>query len=259
MVSKTKVLTKMSNILRCFTPSEPSWTATMLSTKLDIPITTMHGILADLVALDFLVQSPFSKEYRIGLRFMEMGFLHTNNFELNNIAHGIMHNLSSKVEAMVGLSVVYNGWMYVSMSVLPIETVRDLKYLGPRLPAHHSAGGMAVLAHLPQEDINKYLSMDWQNDFPVVHYDIEDIEARLDQVRENGYSIGLNPSAKGKPRTVGAPVFGREHQVLAGLVVIGSSEGLSDKELNRILPLLTSSAHEISLRCGHLMRNSNHL
>lgn len=258
MISKTKTLEKASNILKCFTPSEPSWTGTALSRRLGIPVTTLHGILADLVALDFLSQSP-SKEYKVGLRYMEMGFLHANNFELNNIAHGVMQKLSLAVQEMVGLSLMYQGWMYVSTSVLPVPTVRDLKYLGPRLPAHVSAGGMAVLAHLPPEDVEAYRRIDWARTLPAPPAVPEswDLEESLARVRERGYSVGLIASENGNPRTLGAPIFGRERQVIAGLVVIGSHEGFTDGEMARIGTQVIAAAGEISLRSGHLVRNAN--
>jgi DNA-binding IclR family transcriptional regulator len=255
-VSKTKTLNKASKLLGCFTPSEPIWTATALSRKFGIPITTLHGILADLVALDFLSQSSLSKEYRVGLRYMEMGFLHANNFELNNIAHGAMQKLSLAVQEIVGLSLLYQGWMYVSTSVLPVQTVRTLRYLGPRLPAHISAGGMAVLAHLPEEDVQAYRRIDWTKSYPTAPEPL-DLEENLRRIRESGYSLSLVTPKGGRPCTIGAPVFGRERQVIAGLVVIGANEGFSDQEIARISALVITAADEISMHSGHLFRNAN--
>jgi DNA-binding IclR family transcriptional regulator len=257
-ISKTKNLDKVGKILRCFTPSEPFWTATALSRKLGIPVTTLHGILADLVTLDFLSQSPLSKEYRVGLRYMEMGFLHVNNFELNNIAHGVMQELSFAVRKIIGLSLVYQGWMYVSTSVLPMQTVRNLRYLGPRLPAHVSAGGMAVLAYLPEEDIRAYQSIDWTKSFPPPSVpESWDMEASLRRIRERGYSVSLIAAESGNPRTIGAPIFGREHQVIAGLVAIESHEGFIDEEMTRVSAKVIAAANEISMHSGHLIRNAN--
>jgi DNA-binding IclR family transcriptional regulator len=255
-VGKTKSLNKVSRILGCFTPSEPVWTATALSRKFGIPITTLHGILADLVALDFLSQSSLSKEYKVGLRYMEMGFLHANNFELNNIAHGAMQKLSFAVQEVVGLSLLYRGWMYVSTSVLPVQTIRDLRYLGPRLPGHISAGGMAVLAHLPEESVQAYRRIDWTKSYPTAPEPL-DLEESLRRIRESGYSLSLVTSQGGKPRTIGAPIFGRERQVIAGLVAIGANEGFTDKEIVRVSALTIAAADEISMRCGHLFRNVN--
>jgi DNA-binding IclR family transcriptional regulator len=255
-ISKTKTLEKASKLLRCFTPSEPRWTATALSRKFGIPVTTLYGILADLVALDFLSQSSLSKEYKVGLRYMEMGFLHANNFELNNIAHGVMQRLSLAVQEIIGLSLLYQGWMYVSTSVLPVRTVRDLRYFGPRLPAHISAGGMAVLAHLPQEDVQAYRRIDWTKSYPIAPEPL-DLEENLRRIREQGYSLSLVTSKGGKPRTIGAPVFGRERQVIAGLVAIGADEGFSDEEITKISALVIAAADEISMHSGHLFRNAN--
>lgn len=253
MAGKTKTLVKANNILLCFTPSEPTWTATLLAKKLGMPVTTIHGILSELVALDFLTQSPLSKTYSIGSRYMEMGFLHANNSELNNIAHGAMRDLSSQTNHMVGLGVLYKGWMYVSLSVLSLKTLKDFRYLGPRLPAHMSAGGMAILAYLPPEIVQKY-----QEGLTADH-DSAHLENELALVRKRGYSVSSQFFNNQRPCNIGTPVFGRERQVIAGLVILGPHEGFPDEELSRISTTLIRTAEDISSKSGHLHPLENYV
>mgnify|MGYP003623716937 CR=1 FL=1 len=154
---KSKLLRKVDGILRCFTPSQPRWTATQLAERLDLPVPTLHGLLADLVETDLLAFSPTTKEYSIGFRYMEMGALHANNFELNNIALGIMHELVFKVDYLAGICVLYTGWLYASSVVMPRCTASEHKHTGPRVPAYLTAAGRVIFAHLPQRLVHKYM------------------------------------------------------------------------------------------------------
>ena len=246
-----KVLSKFDVILRCFTPTEPRWTATELAKHLKQPVTTLHGILGDMVEMDFLAFSPLSKEYSVGFRNMELGALHANNFELNNIALGPMHQLVSSIDYLVGLSVLYKGWMHVSTTVLPLRSTARLKYVGPRLPGHMSAGGMTVLAYLPQEMVNQYCELEWPGSLtPPVNCDELSLELAL--VRERGYSLGRRFAKNELPETVGAPVFGKNNQILASVVIIGNHDGFGLEEQEFLISQLSIATNEISLRCGHL-------
>ncbi|MCL1939706.1 MAG: poly-gamma-glutamate system protein [Desulfovibrionaceae bacterium] len=246
-----KALSKFDAILRCFTPNEPRWTATELARHLDQPVTTLHGLLGDMVEMDFLVFSQTSKEYSVGFRSMELGALHANNFELSNIALGPMGHLVFNINYLVGLSVLYKGWMYVAATVLPLHSTIGLKYVGPRLPGHMSAGGMTILGHLPEDMVRHYCQLEWPgNSIPPPKY--EELETELALVRERGYGLGRSFAKNELPETVGAPIFGKNNQILAAVVIIGDHEGFAPNEWDFLLGQLTNVANEISLRCGHL-------
>lgn len=241
----------MVKILDCFTAEEPAWSATLLAKELEIPVTTLYSILTDLVELDFLTQNPQTKEYKIGFRYMEMGALHSNNFELNNIAHGTMKELTLKVGHLVGLSVLYKGWMYVSMSILPFERASGFRYTGARFPAHLTAGGIAILAQLPPGYIDKYCVIDWGNTH-VSPIEQSALEEHLLVTRETGYSIPWRDDDEQPIRSIGAPIFGRNRKVLGALVIIGPNEGLSDEEIATLSRDVIQGAGEITMRSAHL-------
>ena len=255
MPIKTKVLEKISNILYCFSPEHPVWTATELSKKLSIPVTTLHGILADLVTLDFLEQDKYSKTYKIGFRFIEMGELFTNNFELNNIAHGFMRDLTSRVETLVGLSIIHKNWMYVSMSTLPSKISNSTRYVGPKILAHNSTGGKVILAHLPVEQQQKYFSSVKENALLPSDFDETVFLEELVQIRQQGYACLWNDGEKDIPLSIAAPIFGRERQILASLVVITPYQGMTPDKIPSIKQNLLESANQITLRCGHISFN----
>lgn len=252
MPSKTKVLSKVSKILYCFSPEEPVWTATALSKKIDIPVTTLHGILADLVALNFLEQDHHSKLYRIGLRFMEMGEQFTNNFELNNIAHGVMRELTTDVETLVGLSILYKSWMYVSMSTVPLKITNSFRYVGPKMPAYNSAGGKMILAFLSAEQQRNYLSIAEKDSLLPFDFDKDEFLQELATIRKQRYAFLWNNGKRDTPFSIAAPIFGRERQILASLVVISPYKGFDPGKVPFITQSVTNSAQQISVRCGHL-------
>lgn len=257
--SSNKSIQKISRILQCFTPSTPSWTATNLAHKLNMPVTTLYGILSGLVQEDFLSQSPVSKEYRVGFKYMEMGFMHSNNFELNNIAHGIMRDLVFKTGYLVGLSVIYQGWMYVTMSILPLESTSDLRYTGPRLPAHITAGGKAILAHLSPQQREAYCNIKWQDNLLLPSCTPEELEKDSIQIKERGYSFGNTFINKNTTESIGSPVFGREGKVIASLVLISPSGGFPENVLLDLSNNLIVAAREITMCSGNIIQNNNYI
>jgi DNA-binding IclR family transcriptional regulator len=254
-----KSFQKFCRVLQCFTPWEPTWTSSALAAKLKMPVSTLHGILTDLAKEDFLAVSPVSKEFRIGFRYMEMGFLHANNFELNNIAQGIMGELVSKTGHLAGLSVMYKGWMYVAMSVLPMQNTIRYKYVGPRLPAHVTSGGLAILAHLPEKRLADYCEIQWEANMAAPRCSLEELTRKTRLIRKRGYAIGHTFSSKDTGETIGAPVFGRGGQILAGLVLLNQDEGFSSEQVTELAAALIPSAREISERSGHISPSHEYL
>ena len=252
MRMNSKILHKFDLILKCFTPSEPRWTATELADRLKLPVTTLHGILADMVEMDFLFFSPVSKEYIIGFRHMEMGALHSNNFELTNIALGIMNDLVFEVDCLAGLCVLYKGWMYTATTVIPQRNLAGFKHVGPRLPAHLSAGGLAILAHVPVEVADKYMALERDEIYSTLSVQRNELAHELELTRTRGYSLGCRLSQRGLPETIGAPVFGRNRQIIASLVLVGPYEGFPPDVMQRNANMLIMAANEITLRCGHI-------
>jgi len=256
----SKTLIKSDKILRSFTPGEPLWTVSELAKKTDMPVTTLHGILADLVEMDFLSLNPVSKEYRIGFRYMEMGALHAITYELNNIAHGIMHELVFSAGSLSGMSVMYKGWMYVSITVMPLHSTQGLKYVGPRLPAHMSAGGMVVLSHLPENIVEQYLSLNWENAGIGTPITNSDLKKEIELVRKRGYSLGRSFGKTALFETIGVPIFGRNGQILSGLVLfMPDSNDFSPDQQNLMLEKLIFAASEITQRCGHLSQTASYV
>ena len=254
----SKALSKFDRVLRCFTPAQPRWTVTDIARHMDMPVSTLHGILADMVEMDFLSFSPQSKEYGVGFRYMEMGALHSNNFELNNIAVGIMHELVFRLDYLVGLSVMYKGWMYVSTTVLPLRSTRGLKYVGPRLPAHMSAGGIAILSRLSDELVRRYCALDWEGSI-ISSPRVEELEKALEEARRCGYARSHSFAPSEMPANIAVPVSGRNGQVIAAIVIVGHDEGLPVDKFDYLVEKLTFSANEISMRCGHISQTHGYV
>ena len=248
----SKVLEKFDNILKCFTINKPRWTATEFSTQLRQPVSTLHGILADMVEMDFLLFSPVSKEYSVGYRHLELGALHTNNFELINIGLGILNDLSHNSGRLAGLSLVYKGWMYLVTVVMPIRNMVGFKHSGPRMPPHTSAGGKAMLAHMPPDIFERYLALDWDQEWVATAAKRECLMRELEQIRQQGYALDRGFDKQKPPEVVAVPIFGKDGHILSALSLVDSHDGYSRESLGATLEFLIPAASEITLRCSHI-------
>ena len=251
-----KTLAKAVSILDCFTKEEPVWTAIALSRRLGIPATTLHGLLAALLSMDFLSQSKQSKEYRLGFRYLEMGRQHLDNSELSGIAQGVMRNLVFGTN-LLGLNVMYNGWMYNAVTVLPLKNTNAFNFVGPKMPAHFGTGGMVIMAHLPDEDLRRYCEIDWEKrGFPPFG-GLSEIRGDLAEIRRKGYGVGQSLVSFAKQSTLAAPVFGRGKGILAALVLLSTEKPFSAAKIADYSKSLCLAANEITRRCGHLSQQNS--
>lgn len=249
----SKVLEKFDLILKCFTATSPRWTATDIANQLKTPVSTLHGILADMVEMDFLLFSPVSKEYSIGYRQLEMGALYANNFELINIGLGIMHELLYNVSYMGGLSIIYKGWMYLVTVTMPVRNMTGYKHSGPRMPPHMSAGGKAMLAHMPGDVLERYYGLDWEQSWVAASVKRNDLEHEFELIRSQGYALDRAFGSAKAPEVIAAPIFGKSGQILSALSLVEPETGFPKSSLEDTLGFLIPAVNEITLRCSHIV------
>jgi hypothetical protein len=62
-----QVLERTFGILEVFTESQPEWSTTQVARELDLPVPTVHRILAALKRLGYVSQHEESRRFRLGM------------------------------------------------------------------------------------------------------------------------------------------------------------------------------------------------
>lgn len=118
--------------------------------------------------------------------------------------------------------------------------------VGSRVPAHCTAIGKLLLAHLPERHLDAYLSQSpLERHTPNTICDPDAFRREMAAIRERGYSINNQEDTVGL-LAVGVPVRGAEGAVVAGVAAHGPTVRLPEERAHALAPDLMEAAAAIS-------------
>ncbi|GAB2934728.1 IclR family transcriptional regulator [Rhodococcus aerolatus] len=150
------VLERAFALLGAFTPDRPRLGLVALQRRSGLPLTTVHRLAGQLVALGALEHD--ADGYRVGVRLWELGALAPRTHGLRQAALPFLEDLYEATHENVQL-VVLDG-----LEALYVERLSGrgavplVGRAGGRLPLHASSGGLVLLAHAGPELLDAVLA-----------------------------------------------------------------------------------------------------
>jgi IclR family transcriptional regulator, pca regulon regulatory protein len=224
-------LAKGFRVLQAFTAEEPELKLAEVARRAGLDNGTAFRLLETLVRLGYLERFPETKQYRLTLKPLELGFNAIARMDLRTIAQPELRTLVGTVReaASIGIldrdEVVYIERYHEGQARLGV----DIR-VGSRLPAYCTAIGHSILAFLPRAETRHILGMSRRvrvNEHTPVT--LEEIEERLTEVRAAGYAISDSEYIAGL-RVLAAPILGADGCAIAALSVAAPSPRMPLKE-----------------------------
>ncbi|MFI8908924.1 IclR family transcriptional regulator [Streptomyces albidoflavus] len=134
--------------------------AGVLARELGMPRSSAYHILAVLAERGFVTYLPGERAYGLGVAAFEIGSAYLRHEPLERLAQPVVRRLAGRLGQTVHLGVVYGAETVYLLKERPLRVsgvsaaatplVTDI---GVRLPAHLTASGRAILAHLPEAQV----------------------------------------------------------------------------------------------------------
>ena len=190
-----------------------------LSADLSIPKGSLSPIMAELVANDFLTLRKEDRRYTLGPQIIMLAGQYLGDLDMVQLVRPIVHDLmmttneSSVLAIKKGFEILI---IYGEESPQPLKRSVEIGY---RAPLHTTAGGKAILAHLPDKEIDQYLTS--VKMAPVLPATITLPEALMEQltaIRAGALACAREEQIEGLT-AMAAPVFDLYGDVVSALVV----------------------------------------
>lgn len=229
--STVQSLAKGFRVLQAFTAEEPELKLAEVARRAGLDNGTAYRLLETLVLLGYLERFPETKQYRLTLKPLELGFAAIARMDLRTIAQPELRTLVGTVReaASVGIldrdEVVYIERYQEGQVRLGV----DIR-VGSRIPAYCTAIGHSILAFLPRAETRRILGLSRRvrvNEHTPVT--LEEIEEQLAEVRAVGYAISDSTYIAGL-RVLAAPIIGADGCAIAALSVAAPSPRMPLKE-----------------------------
>ena len=155
-----QVLERTFGILEVFTETRPEWGTTDIARKLGLPVPTTHRILTALSRLGYVSQHEETRRFRLGLAALTLGERARAVADLRPVAIGPLRRLS-EATGETALLTVLTPERDRGVCLERVETSQPLRLSvqpGRQLPLHAGASQKALLAFMPDEDIDRVLA-----------------------------------------------------------------------------------------------------
>jgi IclR family KDG regulon transcriptional repressor len=222
-----------------------------LASMTGFPPSTIHRIVATLIAKQYLRQDPFTKRYSLSFRFLELGSQVQQEFNLVSIARPHLKRLMAEAKESVNLAVqdadsaVYLDCVQSNHSMLQLFTKP-----GARVPLYATAVGKTFLSRMSESELNAYLERTRLTlNTPYTRIEHSKIIEDLKQVRLLGYAVDDEEMEEGV-RCVAALIYDHSGQPAAAISISGASMRVTPARVSYYGELTKTCASAISRELG---------
>ena len=202
---------------------------TELAEQVDLPKSTVARLLSALETEGAVTQDEMGGEYRLGDGLLDIAGAAQPGRNLVATVRPFLLELSEEMGEAAGLGIMQErNIYYLDHAELEADVmVRD--WTGEVLPMHSVPSGMAILAHLPTDELDAYLAEPAEAVTPNTLVDRDAICERLDAVRNLGYAWGYEEGVDGI-NSLAAPILAANGKVIAAIHVHGPAFRFPDPD-----------------------------
>ena len=242
-------LRKGLEVIDCFARRE-SWSLAELTAVLSQSKATVFRILHTLEEFGYLNKDPSTGRYSLGLRFHTLGSAAVGHEHLRWQALPPLQDLAEQTGETVQVGILYDGAAICVQAVEGTRLVRMQAFIGKRTPAHASALGKVLLAHLPAAEVEAFLTGRTLDAFtPRTVTDPVALREALHKVRADGLAIDDEEMEIGL-RCIGAPITDVTGRPCACVAISGPAGRMTPDRVQELIPMVKATATRISRMLG---------
>ena len=242
-------------ILECFTPERPVWGIAELANKLGMSHSTTHRYVLTLTALGYLTQNT-KKKYRLTLKVTDLGMSALNSTSLREHARPNLEDLRRRTRFTVALAVLDGPQVLLIDRLrgnrLGQQLIEPNQANGSTLPAHCTALGKLLLAHLPEQEqrsVIAEMTLTRHTSNTITHKNA--LRAELRSIRAQALVAAEEELASGL-YSIATPIRSDSRETVAAIGMDAHRSMIPLVDLVDALgPHLISTADRISARLGY--------
>jgi DNA-binding IclR family transcriptional regulator len=245
---------RVLRVLGSFGPGDRDVPLGEIAERVGLPKSSVHRLLATLVAHQLVERDPETRRYRLGIRLFELGSAAIHERGLHTAAHPALEQLSARSGETCHLAVLSGTEaVYVYKLDGPASIVMSSR-VGGRAPCHATSIGKVLTAWAGEELFEALRGRPLHAYTARTITTFEAFEAELARVRDQGYALDLEEFEEGL-RCIAAPVRDHSSQVVAALGIAGPRRRLDDEHLPGLSEVVVEAAGRLSRNLGHVDRH----
>jgi DNA-binding IclR family transcriptional regulator len=191
-----------------------------------------------------------SGRYRLGLKLFELGTKAVSQLDLRERARPLLERVVLETGETVHLCIMDDTEVVYLDKVEPTRSVRMASSVGRRNPAYCTAVGKAMMAYLPEADVEAIVRKQGlksltRNTITTLY----ELKAELAIIRKRGYAIDDEENEEGV-RCVGCVVRGYAGEPVAAISISGPAFRVTKDKVANLAKPVVSAARSLSDNLG---------
>lgn len=220
-----------------------------IADELDLAKSTVHRHLGTLSERGYIVKED--REFQLSLRFAKLGERALKRKDAYVLAKSKVDELAAETGERVQFVVEEHGYAVYAYVARGDHAVRTDPGAGSRIPIHTAAAGKAILAHLPEEDVERIVD---RHGLPAetgnTITSLDELWDELETIRERGFAYNNQEAIEGL-LAIGAPVVEPNGDVIGALSISGPTHRMNAKIDDELAELLLGTTNELELNIGY--------
>ncbi len=243
-MQSNSVIDRLLDILCLFKEGEESWSIDDIAQMVNLPKSTAYRLVRVLQERGFLEKSGTSN-YQLGITFMRLSSVAvSSNRDIRLMALPSMKRIADTVKESVSLMRLMNQQVICVESIEGQYSLRVSIQQGRIQPIHAGASSRVLLAYVPEENWEKYLTLPLERYTYTTITDVEALYENLRTVRREGYAISDGEVDIGA-KAIAVPLMKNRNEAIAALSIEAPTTRMTDEVVSDYLDLLKREAASI--------------
>jgi len=248
----TQAVQRAVTLLERFSDERPSWNVTDLAEAVNLNRTTTYRLLTALASADLVTRDADSDSYRLGSNLIALGGRAQRANRLRPLAQPELAQLVETTGETATLEILVEREMLIIEEVTSDRLLSGSQSIGTRWPVYATSTGLALLANLPDEQVNELLAGSLAAITPKTETDAGRIRQKLAQARQQGYAVLAEALELGYV-AIAAPILNHEGHPVAALSIGGPLVRLTTARIEELGHLLREAVGRVSYQLGFRM------
>jgi DNA-binding IclR family transcriptional regulator len=246
----TQAILRGMFVLKTFTDEKPSWTLAALSKELKLNKTTVYRLLTALESEGLIRRNLDSESYALGPEMVILGARAMRSYSLREACRDELKELAESSKETATLEILSGRDVLILDEIRGSHLLGAAASLGTRWPAFATSTGKALMAHLPERDVEAMLKGSLPPYTPKTITDPAKLRKEFVEIRKRGYAIADEALELGF-RAIGSALFQHDGEAIGAISLGGPVVRIPTQRISQFGKLIRSAEKNISVRLGY--------
>lgn len=247
--SQVQSIDRIGTILRCFSLHEPTLSLAQICKKVGLAKSTTHRLIAAM-AHNGLLRSVGNAHYALGYQMLHWASIAQQALDVRTEARPHLEQLANTTSETVVLMTRDGDYAVCIDKIDSSQPLRIAMTVGERIWLHAGSSAKVLMAYLEPDELAAVIEA---QGLPALLEntitDSQTLKDELAQIRSQGYAVSPEERDRGAAG-IAAPIFNSEHQVIAGVGIVGPVFRVMGDEHPQLIQHVVASALQISHAMG---------